>query len=152
MHPLPRRDEISSELDEDPRSIYFEQAARGVPLRMAILAMLLEREPLTARPIDRSTRLYPVRLGDNPCPNPTCVSRTEVRHVDPAFRLTDRYPLRAVCGYCSQELEIRLVGCSTTRHFHARESATARQIRPDHLVFFRDEEQALSMGFSAATR
>ena len=45
--------------------------------------------------------------------------------------------------------QIRLVGCSTTRHFHERESATARKIRPDHLVFFRDEEQAVEMGFSA---
>jgi len=36
MHPLPRRDEISSEIDNDPRSIYFKQAARGVPIRMAI--------------------------------------------------------------------------------------------------------------------
>jgi len=150
MHPLPRRDEISSELDADPRSIYFKQAARGVPLRMAILAALLERQPLTARPIDRMASMYPVRVGDNPCPNPTCISRTEVRHVTPAFRLTDRYPLRAACGYCSQELLIRLVGCSTTRHFHQRESATARQIRPDHLVFFRDEEQAVALGFSAA--
>jgi aspartate carbamoyltransferase catalytic subunit len=150
MHPLPRRDEISSELDADPRSIYFKQAARGVPLRMAILAALLERQPLTAHPIERVTAMYPVRLGENPCPNPTCISRTEVRHVTPAFRLTDRYPLRAACAYCSQELEIRLVGCSTTRHFHQRESATARKIRPDHLVFFRDEEQAVAMGFKAA--
>jgi len=150
MHPLPRRDEISSELDEDPRSIYFEQAARGVPLRMAILAALLGRKPLTARGLDRSTAIYPVRVGQNPCPNPTCVSRTEVRHVTPAFRLTDRYPVRAACGYCSQELEIRLVGCSTTRHFHRRESARARQIRPDHLVFFRDEDQARALGYSAA--
>ena len=149
MHPLPRRDEISSELDADPRSIYFKQAARGVPLRMSILAALLERQPLTANPLDRGASMYPVRLGDNPCPNPTCVSRTEVRHVTPTFRLTDRYPLRAACGYCSQELQIRWVGCSTTRHFHARESATARKIRPDHLVFFRDEEQAVEMGFSA---
>jgi aspartate carbamoyltransferase catalytic subunit len=150
MHPLPRRDELSSELDEDPRSIYFQQAARGVPLRMAILAALLGRQPLTARGLDRASSMYPVRLGENPCPNPTCISRTEVRHVSPAFRLTDRYPLRASCGYCSHELEIRLVGCSTTRHFHKSESATARQIRPDHLVFFRDEEQAHAMGFSAA--
>jgi aspartate carbamoyltransferase catalytic subunit len=150
MHPLPRRDEISSELDADPRSIYFKQAARGVPLRMAILAALLERQPLTAHPIDRAASMYPVRVGENPCPNPTCISRTEVRHVTPAFRLTDRYPLRAACGYCSQELLIRLVGCSTTRHFHQRESATARKIRPDHLVFFRDEEQAVALGFSAA--
>jgi aspartate carbamoyltransferase catalytic subunit len=150
MHPLPRRDELSSELDEDPRSIYFQQAARGVPLRMAILAALLGRQPMTARGLDRATAIHPVHIGENPCPNPTCISRTEVRHVTPAFRLTDRYPLRAACGYCSQELEIRLVGCSTTRHFHQRESATARKIRPDHLVFFRNEEQATAMGFSAA--
>ncbi len=152
MHPLPRRDEISSELDTDPRGIYFKQASRGVPLRMAILAALLGRQPFSARPSDAAPRLYPVRVGENPCPNTTCISRTEERHVTPTFRVTDRYPLRAVCGYCSQELPIRLVGCSTTRHFHSRESATARKIRPDHLVFFRDEEHAAALGFSAATR
>ena len=43
-------------------------------------------------------------------------------------------------------------GCSTTLHFHARDSATARKIRPDHLIFFRDEDEALKMGFRAATR
>ena len=46
MHPLPRRDEISDEVDADPRSIYFKQAARGVPIRMAILSWLLGRVPL----------------------------------------------------------------------------------------------------------
>ncbi|MCZ6597506.1 MAG: aspartate carbamoyltransferase catalytic subunit [Planctomycetota bacterium] len=152
MHPLPRRDEISSELDADPRSIYFKQAARGVPLRMAILAALLGRQPWTARPNETVVQLYPVRLGDNPCPNPGCISRTEVRHVTPTYKLAGRTPLRPVCGFCSQELPIRLVGCSTTRHFHACDSATARQIRPDHLVFFRDEEEAAKLGFSATTR
>ncbi|MEM7517154.1 MAG: aspartate carbamoyltransferase catalytic subunit, partial [Planctomycetota bacterium] len=44
MHPLPRRDEISEDFDADPRSIYFKQAARGVPIRMAILNWLLGEE------------------------------------------------------------------------------------------------------------
>ncbi len=152
MHPLPRRDEISSELDSDPRSLYFKQASRGVPMRMAILGMLLGR--LTVEPHARASeaRLWLVSGEENPCPNPGCVSRTEHRHVPPAFKLTARFPVRAACGYCSRELPIGLVGCSTSRHFHERGSASARRIRPDHLVFFRDRAQAEALGFTAPAK
>jgi aspartate carbamoyltransferase catalytic subunit len=152
MHPLPRRDEIAAELDDDPRSLYFKQASRGVPVRMAILAFLLGRLELAAPPSEREPGLFPVELGMNPCPNPNCITHTEKRHQRLAFKLTSRDPLRAACGYCSLEIPIGLVGCTTTRHFHARDSATARKIRPDHLVFFRDEAQATALGYSAATR
>lgn len=37
MHPLPRVDEITTEVDNDPRAKYFEQARNGVPTRMAVL-------------------------------------------------------------------------------------------------------------------
>ena len=63
MHPLPRRDEISSELDDDPRSIYFEQAARGVPIRMAILAVFLGALKLEAAAPEGASQLFPVRAG-----------------------------------------------------------------------------------------
>jgi aspartate carbamoyltransferase catalytic subunit len=152
MHPLPRRDEIAAELDDDPRSLYFTQAARGVPVRMAILAHLLGRIDLVAAPYEHEVRLFPVEVGINPCPNVSCITHTEKRHLRLAFKLTSRDPLRAACGYCSHEIPIGLVGCTTTRHFHPRDSATARKIRPDHLVFFRDEQQAVALGFSAATR
>jgi aspartate carbamoyltransferase catalytic subunit len=152
MHPLPRRDEIAAELDDDPRSLYFTQAARGVPVRMAILAFLLGRLELGTPTVEHGARLIPVELGVNPCPNTSCITHTEKRHQRLAFKLTSRDPLRASCGYCAQEIPIGLVGCSTTRHFHPRDSATARKIRPDHLVFFRDEQQAVALGFSAATR
>ncbi len=152
MHPLPRRDEIAAELDDDPRSRYFTQASRGVPVRMAILALLLGRLELAASPPELETPLFPVELGLNPCPNTNCITHTEKRHQRLAFKLTSRDPLRAACAYCSQEIPIGLVGCTTTRHFHPRDSATARKIRPDHLVFFRDEAQATALGFSATTR
>ncbi len=152
MHPLPRRDEISADLDDDPRSLYFKQAARGVPIRMAILAMLLGRLELSTKPAGVESRLFPIEAGHNPCPNQNCITHTEKRHQRMGFKLTSRDPLQAACGYCSQEIEIGLVGCSTTRHFHARDSAIARKIRPDHLIFFRDEDEARKMGFSAATR
>jgi len=41
MHPLPRVDEISREVDLDPRAFYFEQAFNGIPVRMALIAVLL---------------------------------------------------------------------------------------------------------------
>lgn len=41
MHPLPRVDEISREVDMDSRAIYFEQAYFGVPVRMALITILL---------------------------------------------------------------------------------------------------------------
>lgn len=41
MHPLPRVGEIDAAVDETPAAKYFEQAANGVPVRMALLAEVL---------------------------------------------------------------------------------------------------------------
>ncbi len=42
LHPLPRVNEISVEVDSDPRAKYFEQAKLGVYIRMALILTLLE--------------------------------------------------------------------------------------------------------------
>ena len=42
LHPLPRVNEISVEVDEDPRAAYFRQAQYGVYIRMALILTLLE--------------------------------------------------------------------------------------------------------------
>ena len=42
MHPLPRVDEIPSEVDNDPRAQYFQQARNGLYVRMALLYLLLK--------------------------------------------------------------------------------------------------------------
>ena len=44
LHPLPRVNEISTEVDDDPRAIYFKQAQYGVYVRMALILTLLEVE------------------------------------------------------------------------------------------------------------
>lgn len=41
MHPLPRVNEIAPEVDTDPRAAYFRQAQNGLPVRIALLRMLL---------------------------------------------------------------------------------------------------------------
>ena len=44
MHPLPRVSEISPEVDKFKNSVYFKQASYGVPIRMAVLDMILNGE------------------------------------------------------------------------------------------------------------
>ena len=44
LHPLPRVNEISVEVDDDPRAAYFRQAQYGVYVRMALILTLLEIE------------------------------------------------------------------------------------------------------------
>lgn len=43
MHPFPRVNEISPEVDADPRARYFQQARNGLYVRMALLKLLLKR-------------------------------------------------------------------------------------------------------------
>jgi aspartate carbamoyltransferase catalytic subunit len=42
LHPLPRTVELDKTIDDDPRALYFRQAANGLFVRMALLTMLLE--------------------------------------------------------------------------------------------------------------
>lgn len=44
MHPLPRVNEISTQIDSDPRAAYFKQAANGKFVRMALILKLLDIE------------------------------------------------------------------------------------------------------------
>ena len=43
MHPLPRVDEITTDVDSDPRAAYFRQAENGLYIRMALFDMLIKR-------------------------------------------------------------------------------------------------------------
>lgn len=44
LDPLPRIDEISTDVDDLPNAVYFKQASYGVPVRMALLSMLLSKK------------------------------------------------------------------------------------------------------------
>lgn len=150
MHPLPRRDEINSEIDEDPRSIYFKQAARGVPIRMAILAALLgEADTLSASPAGQEPT-WPARAPGLNCANAGCICNTEDRHAGMRFRLASRVPLRASCPYCSHEIVFGVVACAEAQHFLPRDARGARKIAPEQMLFFRDEAQAAAAGFTPA--
>lgn len=48
LHPLPRVNEISTDMDDDPRAIYFKQAKNGMFVRMALILALLGLEDKVA--------------------------------------------------------------------------------------------------------
>ncbi len=121
MHPLPRTDELAYELDSDPRAVYFEQAAAGVPVRMALVAWLLENAPRvhSSAALDSliafKSELTPL------CVNARCITRNESAYLTSRFKLARKANaaiLALRCEFCERELPIEYVGHTTSRRFY----------------------------------
>jgi len=54
MHPLPRREEISPEVDSDPRAVYWRQMRNGMWIRAALIATLFKKETMIRDYLDAS--------------------------------------------------------------------------------------------------
>lgn len=99
LHPLPRVDEIDPGVDVDRRAAYFRQAAGGVPVRMALIALLLglygegkAHEPARPRP--------EAKKSEKRCTNAKCILSAE-RHLEPLCRDIEG---KMYCAYCEMGL------------------------------------------------
>ncbi len=99
LHPLPRVNEILTEVDADPRAAYFRQVENGKFVRMALICKLLEwkEDPAHAMPATEPPVLDPTLH----CSNPKCICNSE--HVQPRFRATDGGVMR--CWYCDAKVK-----------------------------------------------
>ena len=99
LHPLPRVNEISVKVDEDPRAAYFRQALNGKYMRMALILKLLEeaKQNPAKEVMDTSDLEY-----DRICTNPKCISRIE-QELPQLFRCTDKAADIHRCIYCEQK-------------------------------------------------
>jgi aspartate carbamoyltransferase catalytic subunit len=160
MHPLPRTDELAYELDSDPRAVYFEQAAAGVPVRMALIAWLLERaHGGVSRPAPSEP---PIQFKGAPTPrclNPTCITRNESAYLQPRFRLahtTSRSMLVLRCDFCERDLRVEFVGhASSHRYYRFDENLRGyvRQwIEEGSLAIFETVKQAEEGGYEPYRR
>ncbi|MFZ0887521.1 MAG: phosphoribosyltransferase family protein [Candidatus Binataceae bacterium] len=161
MHPLPRTDELAYELDTDPRAIYFEQAAAGVPVRMALIAWLLENsEPGATRA--RAAVEPPIRFRSEPaprCANPNCITRHEPAYLHPRFRLAPS-PSRAVlllqCDLCDRELHADFVGHARAHRYYRYDEGLYQYVRQwveeGSLVVFDNVKQAEESGYDPYRR
>ncbi len=93
MHPLPRVDEITGDIDDDPRMAYFEQARCGMYIRMALILHVLE-----------SGRQRPEKLAAHIerqlCHNSRCITQTET-YLPPMTRKSGD---KTICAYCEKEI------------------------------------------------
>ena len=99
LHPLPRVNEISVAVDDDPRAAYFRQALNGKYMRMALILKLLEEAKADPRKeaVDTTDLRY-----DLTCCNPKCISQTE-QELPQIFKTTDKAANIHRCIYCEKK-------------------------------------------------
>ncbi|MDP2919222.1 MAG: aspartate carbamoyltransferase [Dehalococcoidia bacterium] len=159
MHPLPRVDELAYDLDADPRAMYFKQASRGVPVRMALLALTLgvKEFPVIEEPSPvRTDYLMYERDYGVKCNNPRCVTaqESEKKYLKPGFKIVNREPLTLRCVYCEHGTEPKFIA-STEWHegrvehkkYHRANSHLVKKIRPENLIAFDSEKEAEEHGY-----
>ena len=168
MHPLPRVNELDASLDSDRRAIYFQQAAYGVPVRMALISLLLHLHKNKslhkfsggfAKP-DYPVYAQPIGTGLH-CGNPNCITRdpAESQYAANKFYVVEHpehHQARLRCVYCETDIEaesgadtalvVADVARKTFSHgLAALTKAPAEKLK--HLVVFRNEADALAAGF-----
>ena len=99
MHPLPRVNEISVKVDDDPRAAYFRQALNGKYMRMALILKLLEE----AKNPEKATLDTSNLVSGKICNNPKCISAVE-QELPHLSRITDAAENIHRCIYCEQRV------------------------------------------------
>ena len=99
LHPLPRVNEITRAVDNDPRAAYFRQVENGKFVRMALIYTLLKWADEN-KPFDHTPHFDEEYIvNELVCPNRRCISATE--DVDQLFRRHADGTCR--CAYCESK-------------------------------------------------
>lgn len=99
LHPLPRVNEISKDVDNDPRAAYFRQVRNGKYIRMALILKLLcidfeeKAEP--------NKEKYEEVVLEKRCNNPHCISGAEDNLEHKYYKINDT---KYRCKWCENEL------------------------------------------------
>ena len=99
LHPLPRVNEISVKVDEDPRACYFKQVYNGKYMRAALILKLLEEaknDPAKHINIDGCV------VNELKCRNPKCITTTE-QELAQVFKVVDKENGIHRCLYCESK-------------------------------------------------
>jgi aspartate carbamoyltransferase catalytic subunit len=160
MHPLPRVDELDASFDTDRRAVYFEQAAYGVPVRMALISLLLGLKGKSlhkfAGGFDRKG--FPIydqpRSTGTRCTNKNCVVHDpmETQYVRNKFYIVKpatASECKLRCVYCETDIEQFIVASRKNKWYSLDTSVLLRS--NDHhlkeLVVFATEAEAVEAGF-----
>lgn len=160
LHPLPRVGELDISLDSDRRAAYFRQAAYGVPIRMALISLILgsgnerlkrftggfpaDEHPLYDQAADTGIR----------CVNKNCIVRdtSEGRYSRNRFYLIDGHRVR--CYYCETDVKNFVVANRKSKHYEG-DVSRLREAFTKHerdVVLFPHAEDAEAAGYSLPKR
>jgi len=95
LHPLPRVNEISVKVDDDPRAAYFRQALNGKYMRMALILKLLDEA-------SKGVQMHvetDVVVGELHCDNPRCITSCE-QEIEHVFKCVSPENGIYRCVYC----------------------------------------------------
>lgn len=98
LHPLPRVEEISVDVDNDPRACYFKQVANGKIMRKALILKLISESGLEG--VDRIASFE--YTEKNLCKNSRCITHHE-RGLKPAVLSNGD---GKCCAYCESNVDI----------------------------------------------
>ena len=96
MHPLPRVNEISTEVDSDLRAAYFRQVKYGKYIRMALILKLVNQN--NENNVEKNNTKKEI-INEMKCKNPSCITTIE-QELDHVFILTDEEKNIYRCKYC----------------------------------------------------
>jgi aspartate carbamoyltransferase catalytic subunit len=159
LHPLPRVGELDASLDHDRRAVYFRQAAYGVPIRMALISLLLDLDKRNGwkkfeRGFVESTHVLfdqPIDAGIE-CINSNCIVHDKLEHdyARSRFHLIEAEPPRLRCFYCERDIDSFIIANRKTRHYETNASARnfPNQKRAKDFVLFADAREAEKAGYT----
>ena len=101
LHPLPRVNEISVKIDDDPRAAYFRQALNGKYMRMALILKLLDE---AKKGVQMPQEVYAADVNFK-CDNPRCISSVE-QELEHKFKLVDAEHGIYRCIYCESKKKL----------------------------------------------
>jgi len=99
LHPLPRVNEISVKVDDDPRAAYFRQTLNGKLMRMALILTLLDA---AKNPVKGGYWEKGEIFEGGTCTNAKCVTKTE-QELETAYYIAEDGTKR--CRYCDAEVK-----------------------------------------------
>jgi aspartate carbamoyltransferase catalytic subunit len=167
MHPLPRVNELDASFDTDRRAVYFQQAAYGVPIRMALISLLLHlHKSKSLRQFDSGfaksghpVYAQPIGIGLQ-CDNANCITGDPAERQYAAnkfFVIAEETPRRCNlrCVYCEKDIDdnttANLVVADTAKHTYSEGLNALVRGSDDklrHLVIHRSAEDAVAAGFA----
>ena len=150
LHPLPRVDELSADMDSDSRSKYFQQARNGVPVRMALVALMLGLKSWRDGSDRKGVPPPGGKAVSGPegvnCGNPGCVTQKEPQNVAPEFTFLPTPRVRFVCSYCERENFPAFYRYPWGEVYRRIEEFPSPPLDPSRTAFFLDEANARASG------